>query len=72
MKCLNLYAVFGSTGVAGHHHPTKYRGALEHYPVFADDQGVQHVHFNGDYIPLADMIAHRKHLIRMEPGNLGN
>jgi hypothetical protein len=34
MKCLNLYAVFGTDAK---------RGALEHFPVFADAGGAQYI-----------------------------
>ncbi len=60
MKCLNQYAVFGDD-------PKK--GALIHLPIFQDDKGVQYIHVNGDFSPLAQ---NQKNFIRTEPANLGN
>jgi len=62
MKCLNLYAVVGSVSKKPIHQ------ALVHYPIFADDKGVQHVFLNGAYKPLSAL----PNLIRTESANLGN
>jgi hypothetical protein len=63
MKCLNLYAVFGTNAK---------RGALEHFPVFADDSGAQYLHLNDGFVLLSKVSAQRKDFIRLEPASLGN
>ena len=63
MKCLNLYAVFGTDAK---------RGALEHFPVFADASGAQYIHLRGGYMLLSDARNARKDFIRTEPAALGN
>lgn len=62
MKCLNLYAVVGAVSKKTIHQ------ALIHYPVFADDKGIQHILLNGVYKPLSTL----SNLIRTEPAELGN
>jgi hypothetical protein len=63
MKCLNLYAVFGTD-------PNK--GALEHYPIFTGSNGAQYVHLKNGYILLSDAKKLRKDFIRTESADLGN
>jgi hypothetical protein len=67
MKPLNLFAVFGAGPI---HQNTGL--SLTHYPLFQDDAGVQYVHLNGDFRPLAGLKISNQVLIRIEPANLGN
>ena len=66
MKCLNLYAVFG--------HASNAQGgkALQHYPVFADENGAQYIYLRGGYMLLSDAKNIRKDFIRTEAADLGN
>jgi hypothetical protein len=67
MKCLNMYAVFG-------HAPTNRKGgkALEHFPIFSDDNGAQYLHRNGGFVLLSTVKTQRKDFIRIENAALGN